>query len=220
MNTQGVHVAPFFCMDNQKTQDDSPFGMLNEERAGKIHACVSRRQPTLTIVLENVHDPHNVSAVLRTCDAVGVLDVHLVYHSGQKFPELGEKSSASARKWVLTHKHSSIDDCFGVLRSEGKNIFTTAMGNESRSVYEVDFTIPIAIVFGNEHAGVSDEAIAKADGNVLIPQVGMIQSLNISVACAVTLYEAFRQRMKIGMYDDVQMSQDMLKHYLNLFAIK
>jgi tRNA (guanosine-2'-O-)-methyltransferase len=148
------------------------------------------------------------------------MDVHLVYHSGQSFPELGEKSSASARKWVLTHKHSSIDECYEYLRKEGKKILTTGMSNEARSLYAIDFTEPIAIVFGNEHAGVSEEAILKADGNMLIPQVGMIQSLNISVACAVTLYEAFRQRSINGMYDSIQMDDIMLKDYLNVFALK
>ncbi|MFZ9760857.1 MAG: TrmH family RNA methyltransferase [Candidatus Kapaibacteriota bacterium] len=207
-------------MNTDSSQNDSPFSLLNEERAGKIYACVSRRQPTLSVVLENVHDPHNVSAVLRSCDAVGVLDIHLVYHSGQTFPELGEKSSASARKWVLTRKHQSIDACYEHLRSEGKRILTTGMSKEAVSLYSVDFTQPLAIVFGNEHAGVSDEAIEKADGNMLIPQVGMIQSLNISVACAVTLYEAFRQRMHHGMYENPQMDAGMLNHYLNLFSVK
>jgi len=204
---------------NEKPQGTA-LDFLSDDRSEKIYACVSRRQPSLSIVLENVHDPHNVSAVLRSCDAVGVMDVHLVYHSGQSFPELGEKSSASARKWVLTHKHSSIDECFDCLRKEGKKILTTGMSNEARSLYAIDFTEPIAIVFGNEHAGVSEEAILKADGNMLIPQVGMIQSLNISVACAVTLYEAFRQRSINGMYDSIQMDDIMLKDYLNVFALK
>ncbi|MCE2755869.1 MAG: RNA methyltransferase [Ignavibacteriae bacterium] len=204
---------------NEKPQGTA-LDFLSDDRSEKIYACVSRRQPSLSIVLENVHDPHNVSAVLRSCDAVGVMDVHLVYHSGQSFPELGEKSSASARKWVLTHKHSSIDECYDCLRKEGKKILTTGMSNEARSLYAIDFTEPIAIVFGNEHAGVSEEAILKADGNMLIPQVGMIQSLNISVACAVTLYEAFRQRSLNGMYDSIQMDDIMLKDYLNVFALK
>lgn len=212
-------MTPFLYQMNEKPQGTA-LDFLSEERAEKIYACVSRRQPSLTIVLENVHDPHNVSAVLRSCDAIGIMDVHLVYHSGQLFPELGEKSSASARKWVLTHKHESIDACFGVLREQGKRILTTGMSNEAISLYSVDFTEPIAIVFGNEHAGVSDEAIAKADGNMLIPQVGMIQSLNISVACAVTLYEAFRQRSQKGMYESIQMEEAMLKEYLNMFALK
>ncbi len=212
-------MTPFLYIMNEKPQGTA-LDFLSDDRSEKIYACVSRRQPSLSIVLENVHDPHNVSAVLRSCDAVGVMDVHLVYHSGQSFPELGEKSSASARKWVLTHKHSSIDECYDCLRKEGKKILTTGMSNEARSLYAIDFTEPIAIVFGNEHAGVSEEAILKADGNMLIPQVGMIQSLNISVACAVTLYEAFRQRSLNGMYDSIQMDDIMLKDYLNVFALK
>lgn len=212
-------MTPFLYIMNEKPQGTA-LDFLSDDRSEKIYACVSRRQPSLSIVLENVHDPHNVSAVLRSCDAVGVMDVHLVYHSGQSFPELGEKSSASARKWVLTHKHSSIDECYVCLRKEGKKILTTGMSNEARSLYAIDFTEPIAIVFGNEHAGVSEEAILKADGNMLIPQVGMIQSLNISVACAVTLYEAFRQRSINGMYDSIQMDDIMLKDYLNVFALK
>jgi tRNA (guanosine-2'-O-)-methyltransferase len=212
-------MTPFLYIMNEKPQGTA-LDFLSDDRSEKIYACVSRRQPSLSIVLENVHDPHNVSAVLRSCDAVGVMDVHLVYHSGQSFPELGEKSSASARKWVLTHKHSSIDECYDYLRKEGKKILTTGMSNEARSLYAIDFTEPIAIVFGNEHAGVSEEAILKADGNMLIPQVGMIQSLNISVACAVTLYEAFRQRSLNGMYDSIQMDDTMLKDYLNVFALK
>lgn len=212
-------MTPFLYIMNEKPQGTA-LDFLSDDRSEKIYACVSRRQPSLSIVLENVHDPHNVSAVLRSCDAVGVMDVHLIYHSGQSFPELGEKSSASARKWVLTHKHSSIDECFDYLRKEGKKIMTTGMSNEASSLYAIDFTEPIAIVFGNEHAGVSEEAILKADGNMLIPQVGMIQSLNISVACAVTLYEAFRQRSLNGMYDSIQMDDIMLKDYLNVFALK
>ena len=212
-------MTPFLYIMNEKPQGTA-LDFLSDDRSQKIYACVSRRQPSLSIVLENVHDPHNVSAVLRSCDAVGVIDVHLVYHSGQSFPELGEKSSASARKWVLTHKHSSIDECYHYLRNEGKKILTTGMSNEARSLYAIDFTEPIAIVFGNEHAGVSEEAILKADGNMLIPQVGMIQSLNISVACAVTLYEAFRQRSLKGMFDSIQMEETMLIDYLNIFALK
>ena len=212
-------MTPFLYIMNEKPQGTA-LDFLSDYRSEKIYACVSRRQPSLSIVLENVHDPHNVSAVLRSCDAVGVIDVHLVYHSGQSFPELGEKSSASARKWVLTHKHSSIDECYDFLRKEGKKILTTGMSNEARSLYAIDFTEPIAIVFGNEHTGVSEEAILKADGNMLIPQVGMIQSLNISVACAVTLYEAFRQRSLKGMFDSIQMEETMLIDYLNIFALK
>ncbi len=182
-----------------------------DERKLKMRNVLSMRQPTLTIVLENIHDPHNVSAVIRSCDAVGILEANLIYYGGQEFPELHERSSASARKWVDLKKHDSVKDCYASLRSEGKKIYTTNMTNEAVSLYDLDLTQPIALVFGNEHSGVSMEATELADGNFLIPQFGVIQSLNISVACAVTLFEACRQRIKSGLYSHPQMSEEELK---------
>lgn len=171
-----------------------------EERKAKLRAVLEKRQPDITLVLENVHDRHNVSAVLRTCDATGLLEVNFVYYGGQAFPKLGEKSSASARKWIKQNKFESVDECFTKLRNENKKIYTTNMSTDAVSLYDLDLTQPVALVFGNEHKGVSDEASKLADGNFLIPQVGVIQSLNISVAAAVTLYEAFRQRLEAGLY--------------------
>jgi len=188
------------------------------ERIEKIKKMLDKRQSDFTVVLENVHDEHNVSAVLRSCDAVGVLEVCLVYYGGQNFPKLNEKTSASGRKWVRQRHFTSVDDCFSYLRNEGKSIYTTGMSVDAVSLYELNLTQSIAFVFGNEHTGVSAEAIAKADANFLIPQVGMIQSLNISVACAVSLYEAFRQRDKAGMYSAPRISsidqEPMIKSWL------
>jgi tRNA (guanosine-2'-O-)-methyltransferase len=181
---------------------------VTPERAEKLRRALERKQPTLTIVLENVHDPHNVSAVLRSCDAVGVVEVYLIYNGRQKFPDLGERSSASAKKWIDLHQFTSAEACFAVLREHGYKIFTTHMATDAASLYNLDLTGRVALVFGNEHSGVSDEALALADGNFLIPQVGMIQSLNISVACAVSLFEASRQRWKDGMYDSPQFSPE------------
>lgn len=187
------------------------------QRREKILRMLQRRQPTLTIVLENVHDPHNVSAVLRSCDAVGVLRVHLVYTGGQQFPELGERSSASARKWVQLVKHRSIEDCYAHLRSQGMRIVTTCLNRPATPLYDFDWTVPTAIVFGNEHTGLSAEACSMADVNMIIPQVGMVQSLNISVACAVTLFEAMRQRIRKGMYDQPQLSAAEIEQLLTYF---
>ncbi len=184
------------------------------ERAEKLANALSKRQPGLTVVLENVDDPHNVSAVLRTCDAVGILEVNLLYYGSHSFPALGEKSSASARKWIDIRKFTSPVDCIANLRKEGKHIYTTALGRESSSIFETNLASPTALVFGNEHSGVSDESISLSDGNILIPQVGVIQSLNISVACAVALYEAYRQRFAAGMYAAKQLApEDFSKHY-------
>ncbi|MFC2130907.1 TrmH family RNA methyltransferase [Bacteroidota bacterium] len=185
-----------------------------EKRKAKLKAVMEKRQPTITVVAENIYDPHNLSAMLRSCDAVGVLEVCLVYDGSQPYPKLGEKSSASAKKWVNLKKYESIKECYNELRAEGKKIYSTHMGRKSKSLYELDLTSPAALVFGNEHTGLSEEAASLADANFLIPQVGMIQSLNISVACAVSLYEAFRQRLNIGMYDKIQFDEEVFSAHL------
>ncbi len=171
--------------------------MRSERRSAKIREVLSHRQPDLTVIMENIHDPHNVSAVLRSCDAVGVMRVELLYNV-EKFPRLGRKSSSSANKWLEVRKHKTVDACFAALRADGFAICATHLGHQARSLYATDLTRPVALLFGNEHRGVSQEAAEKADMNIFIPMVGMIQSLNVSVACAVTLYEALRQRLQTG----------------------
>ena len=172
-------------------------------RAERIQAVLNRRQPDLTVVIENVHDPHNIGAVLRSCDAVGVLHVHTIYSVEQR-PDraYARSSSGSARKWIDVTHHDSIDACYELLRGQGVSILVAALSDDSSGLYELNFTVPVALVFGNEHRGLSDEALDGADGSFVIPMVGMVESLNISVACAVSLYEAMRQRRQAGMYDE------------------
>ncbi len=170
---------------------------MTERREEKLLNVLRHRQSDLTVVMEEIHDPHNVSAILRSADAVGVLEVQLIYVKN-KFPKIGKKSSASAMKWVTRRPFTSVESCYHRLRSEGFAIYTTHLGQGSKSLYELDLTKNVALVFGNEHEGVSEEARRLADGNFQIPMSGMIASLNVSVACAVSLYEAFRQRMALG----------------------
>ncbi|MBM4168719.1 MAG: RNA methyltransferase [Ignavibacteria bacterium] len=174
--------------------------MLSKRRQTRIERTLRYRQRDLTVVIENVHDPHNVSAILRSCDAVGIAEVQLVYTTEQ-FPKIGKKSSASAGKWVERRKFSSIADCFKTLREEGFAIYATHLGESSSSLYDLDLTKKVAIVVGNEHRGVSEEAATGADANFQIPMFGMIQSLNVSVASAVTLFEALRQRIASGKHE-------------------
>jgi tRNA (guanosine-2'-O-)-methyltransferase len=171
-------------------------------RQERVRAVLAKRQPDLTVVLENIHDPHNVSAILRTCDAVGVMRVHAVY-SIEEAPRgaFARQTSASAAKWIEVTFHESIDDCYDELRGDGFVILATALAPGSTTIYEQDLTRPVALVLGNEMRGLSTEAVALADGIVEIPIVGMVQSLNVSVASAVCLYEAFRQRMAVGAYE-------------------
>jgi tRNA (guanosine-2'-O-)-methyltransferase len=173
-----------------------------ERRQTRVAGVLARRQPDLTVVLENVHDPHNVSAVLRTCDAVGVLRVHLIYTNEE--PPAGafaRTTSAGAAKWIETRRHASVEACYAALRAAGYAVLVAALGPTSADLYAVDLRPPVAIVFGNEMRGVSEEGVTRADGRIAIPMMGMVDSLNISVACAVVLYEALRQRRLAGHYD-------------------
>jgi tRNA (guanosine-2'-O-)-methyltransferase len=161
-------------------------------------------------VLENVFDPHNISAVMRTCDAVGVQDLYVLNSKIPPHKRWGAKSSSSAAKWLTIHQYDNAEECFLSLRKQYSTILTTHLNSDAVSLHSIDFTKSIALVFGNEHDGVSEEIRKLADGNFVIPQVGIIRSLNISVACAITLYEAYRQKNKAGHYnhskiDDVRM---------------
>lgn len=178
-------------------------------RAERIKTVLARSQPDLSVVMENIHDPHNVSAVFRSCDAVGVRRVDLLY-TLEKFPRIGKKSSSSANKWIECRKHRSVDACYATLRAEGFSIYATRLEATSIMLYDLDLRKKAALVFGNEHRGVSDDAAAKADGIFQIPMFGMIQSLNVSVACAVSLYEALRQRLSHGDYKGPKFEQEEL----------
>lgn len=169
--------------------------MTTTARQKKITEVLKKRQKFLTVVFYNIHDPHNISAILRTCDAVGIPEVHIINTiESKKNIRLGKKSSASAIKWVKVNHYNNVKSCIDKLKDLGYNIYSTYLNNKSNSLYELDLTEKIALVFGNEHTGVSEEIMTMSDKNFIIPQVGMIPSLNVSVACGVCLYEAFRQR--------------------------
>lgn len=174
---------------------------MTPERTERLLTVLNKRQGNITVVLENVFDPHNISAVMRTCDAVGLQDIYVLNNKIPKHKKWGAKSSSSASKWLTIHQFADAQDCFKILRKKYDRILTTHLSSDAVSLHQIDFVPSIALVFGNEHDGVSEEIRAMADGNFIIPQVGIIKSLNISVACAVTLYEAFRQKTLAGHYN-------------------
>jgi tRNA (guanosine-2'-O-)-methyltransferase len=174
--------------------------MVTERRTQRIKKILNYRQTDLTVVCENIHDPHNVSAILRSCDAVGVNSVHLLYTS-ETFPKLGKKSSASAKKWLEFKQHRNHQELHKSLKDQNMMIYATYIDPSAKSIFDVDWTQPAAIIMGNEHRGVSSEALAIADQMIFIPMFGMIESLNVSVATAVTLYEACRQRLLKQQYN-------------------
>jgi len=152
---------------------------MTPERRERLLSVLYKRQNDLTVVLENVFDPHNISAVMRTCDAVGIQDIYILNDKIPPHKKWGAKSSSSAAKWLSIHQFTDARECFSALRQKYSKILTTHLSTDAVSLHDINFTDSIALVFGNEHSGVSDEIRAMADGNFIIPQVGIIQSLNI-----------------------------------------
>jgi tRNA (guanosine-2'-O-)-methyltransferase len=182
----------------------------SERRLKRIRDVLSHRQPGLTVVFENIHDPHNVSAILRSCDAVGVLGVELLY-TVEPFPRIGKKSSSSANKWIRRRNHRSAVECIRTLHEEAFTVLATRVDADAKSLYDLDLTGKIAFVFGNEHRGVSDDVAQLSDARVRIPMVGMIESLNVSVAAAVCLYESLRQRTGRGLLSRPALTDERLE---------
>lgn len=187
---------------------------MTPERTAKLTKVLHQRQGNLTVVMENVQDPHNISAVMRTCDAVGIQDIYIVTTKIPRHKKFGPKSSSSALKWLTIHQFDDLEACFIELRKKYHKILTTHLSSDAVNLYEVDFTDSVALVFGNEHEGVSEACRQLADGNLIIPQMGIIQSLNISVACAVTIYEAMRQKTLAGHYQQPNLPKAQMDQLL------
>jgi len=194
---------------------------MTPERATKFRKVAARRQPNLTVILENVHDPHNIGAVLRSCDSVGIGEIFVLYTDPglrRESLQLSKRTSSGARKWVDVHFYTDATACFRQVRQRYERVWSTHLDETAVGLYELDLSGSVALLFGNEHEGLSEAALQHADGNFAIPQVGMVESLNISVACAVTLYEAFRQRKSQGFYDEKKLlsqqeQQALFKEY-------
>jgi tRNA (guanosine-2'-O-)-methyltransferase len=150
-----------------------------------MQAVIARRLAALTLVLDNVYDPHNLSAVLRSCDAFGVHDVHVI-ETYESF-DINPKVSQGVERWLALHRWSSYDECFARLRAQGFTILRTSLAPDAASVYDVPLADPLAVVFGNEHRGVNTGLAGLCDGTLTIPMAGFVQSLNVSVAAAVTM---------------------------------
>ena len=183
---------------------------MTPERSDRLNAVLAKRQFNITVVLENVTDPHNISAVMRTCDAVGIQEIYILNNMIPRHKKWGAKSSSSAAKWLTVHQFDDMEECFRALRKKFDKIYLTHLSKDAVSLYDLNLTEKVALVFGNEHSGVSDELASRCDGNFIIPQVGIIKSLNISVACAVSVYEAFRQKSEAGHYDAPQLQGEAL----------
>lgn len=190
---------------------------ITEQRLERIRQVLRQRQGDLTLIMDNIWDPHNVSAVLRSCDAFGVLRVHL-YYTSSEWPELGKKSSASATKWVERVRHDDAEEMVGGLRAQGYQILRTGFSEGARTVHEVDLSGPTAVILSNEHRGTSPELVSLVPDELYIPMYGMVQSFNVSVAAALILYEASTQRRAAGAYDAPTLSGAELVEFERLWS--
>ncbi|GKW12826.1 MULTISPECIES: tRNA (guanosine(18)-2'-O)-methyltransferase TrmH [Pectobacterium] len=171
---------------------------MTPQRYARIKEMLNGRQPDLTICMEQVHKPHNISAVIRTADAVGVHQVHAIWPTSRMKTLVS--SAAGSNSWVEVKTHRTIHDAVGHLKDEGMQVLATNLSEHAVDFREIDYTLPTCILLGQEKTGITAEALKLADRDIIIPMTGMVQSLNVSVASALILYEAQRQRQIAGMY--------------------
>ncbi len=191
--------------------DDSPLRPTTARRFRRIRAVLERRQPDLTVLMDQVHKPHNFSAVLRTCDAVGVFEAHLV--PTEAFHAKGGIASGSHR-WLSVRRHDGTGAALEWLEDREFRLIAAHPTGDAVDFRDVDYTIPTALLLGTELHGLSEEAIDAADVRVKIPMAGMVRSLNVSVAAAVVLYEAQRQRREAGLYDRSRLDEEIFQRTL------
>jgi tRNA (guanosine-2'-O-)-methyltransferase len=181
---------------------------VTPERVTRLDEVLAQRQPDLTVFAENLHKPKNFSAMVRNCDAVGINEMHV--SPGEDDLRKHWKTSQGAEKWMYIKAHDSTESACQHLKSNGFQLVAAHLSDAAISFRDVDYTQPIALVLGSELFGVSDQTLAYVDQQINIPMMGVTQSLNVSVACAVVLYEAQRQRQAAGMYDHCRLDSETL----------
>jgi len=173
--------------------------MTNNTRLARINQVMSARQKDIVVVLEDIYDPHNAAAIFRTCDAYGIQNAYLIFETVESYnpKEVGKSSSATANKWLDFKIFHSTTECLQELKKEGYAIVSTLLDKEANNLYEFRWPKKIALLVGNEHAGLSKTAAELSDRKIYIPMQGMVQSLNVSVATAICISEIYRSRLGI-----------------------
>ena len=185
---------------------------MTPQRFARAQATLARRQPDLTVLLDRVHKAHNLAAILRTCDAVGVHELHAVPVPGAWKPAKG--TSLGSERWVEVHRHQSTEQAMQRLRERGFLIYAAHLCTEATDFREADYTLPCALLLGAEKQGVSASAASRADRHLIIPMLGMAASLNVSVAAGVILAEAQRQRLQAGLYQGPRLPPETYRRTL------
>ena len=186
---------------------------MTAARYARIRACLDRRQPDLTVVTDNVHKPHNVSAIMRTCDAVGVFSLHAVMTDDKAFRARSGIAMGS-EKWLQTTLHDTTESALQAVRDAGLQVVAVHQSERSVDFREIDYCAATAVLFGAEKFGVSSAGARAADRHVFIPMMGMVESYNVSVAAAIVLLEAQRQRSLARMYDSCRLDPQVYRRQL------
>jgi len=186
--------------------------MPTERRIDRVRRVLDLRQPDLRVVLESVTNVHNASAVMRTCDAAGILHVHLIGSGPEALP-VNTAISTQADKWLELHFHPSLAACLAELQKAGFQVAATCLEEGSLPHTDLDYTRPTAVIFGGEAEGTSREALEAAEARIKIPMLGMVQSLNLSVSVAVILYEALKQRQAKGFFGRRRLSDEEFERF-------
>lgn len=185
---------------------------MSPERLARINAMLDNRQTDLTVCLEQIHKPHNLSAVIRTADAVGVSDVHAIW--AEEVGRISNHKASGSGQWVDIHSHQSTAAAVESFRNKGMQVIVTNLSDSAVDYRQIDYTKPTVLMMGNERDGITQEALQLADHEIIVPMVGMVQSLNVSVAAALILYEAQRQRSDAGLYGKRTLEQERCQRIL------
>ena len=180
-----------------------------EAREARIDKILAYKQPHFELFLDNIHDSHNLSAIIRSADAVGLLNLYYTNPENCCF-KIHKNITQGAQHWVNRYRVEEKEKVrfLQEKKAAGYQVLVTYIAEETVVFRDIDYTIPTIMIMGNEKKGVSAELIALADSTIEIPMRGMVQSLNVSVATALILYEAQRQREDAGMYESAQLSQN------------
>ncbi|MCY3796324.1 MAG: RNA methyltransferase [Chloroflexi bacterium] len=172
--------------------------MPTEQRINKLRRVAQSRQAGLTVVIEDVFDPHNLGAISRSCDAFGIQQINVIFETHPEFDpkEVGKNSSTATNKWLEYRIHRGTETALRTLKQEGWELVAAALDTKAESIFEADLChSQVALLFGNEKTGLSSTALSLADRLVTIPMRGIAQSVNVSVSAALCIYEVTRQRM-------------------------
>jgi tRNA (guanosine-2'-O-)-methyltransferase len=176
---------------------------MTPERYLRLRETLDRRQPDLTLITEQIHKPRNVAALVRTADAVGIHEVHMVWPWDRHRHYSG--TAMGSDRWVNVKRHESMSSSINQLKESGYKVYAAHFSEQAIDYREVDYTIPCALVMGNEKDGITDETAVMVDEHIVVPMMGMVESFNVSVAAAIILAEAQRQRSALGLYDKVRL---------------